>query len=385
MNEDTAGTGRVGDRQLEVVMQIARIATADMELRAMLARIVDALRAALRWQFVAFASVDRANDRFVCEALSTELPSEIFVGYTRALGSGVVGQVALTGRAVVIDDVLKTVNYIETLPGVRSEICVPVVHRGEVIGVINAESVEPDAFRDQLPMLSLVADQLAGAIAGARLHRELGRRAALLEVMGEVAHTALAGERLAEVLDRIANYVQRRFGLESCAILLVPEDGTSLVATAGAGELPLHPRASWSIARGVVGRCYRTGMPQFVPDVTRDADYVMGNAAVAAEYAVPIRHHDRLLGVINMEAVDVETFDVDARAALIALANQVAGAIHLASVNGRLHQAIELVERQRTELAQANARLASANAELERLSLVDGLTGVANRRRFDAS
>jgi len=385
--EDIGGTGRVSDRQLEVVMQIARIATADIELRAMLARIVEALRAAFDWQFVAFASVDRINGRFVCEALSTDLPSEIYVGYTRELGSGVVGQVALTGRAIVIDDVLDANNYIETLPGVRSELCVPVVHRGEVLGVINAESVEPHAFKDQLVVLNLVADQLAGAIAGARLHRELGRRAALLQLMSEVARTALGGEQLSEVLERIASYVHGRFGLEFCSILLVSDDGSSLVASAGAGEMRLQPHdgRSWSIARGVVGRAYRTGTPQFVPDVMRDPDYVMGNAAVAAEYAVPIRHHDRILGVMNMEAVHADTFDADVRTALCALADQVAGAIHLVTVNGHLSQAIELVQRQRTELAQANARLAAANSELERLSLVDGLTGVANRRRFDAA
>ena len=382
-----ADADAVGDRQLELVIQIARIATADLELRAMLARIVEAVRAGFQWQFVAFASVDNVAGRFVCEALSTELPSEVYVGYSRELGSGVVGQVALSGRAVVIDDVREAQNYVETLPGVRSELCVPVLHRGEVLGVINAESVEPNAFRHQLRVLETIADQLGGAIAGARLHRELGRRAALLAIMSEVAHTALGGDRLSGVLERIAVFVHRRFALVFCSILLVSDDGDTLVASAGAGEFPLRSNdgRAISVTRGVVGRAFRTGVPQFVPDVMRDPDYVMGNAAVAAEFAVPIRHHDRLLGVINMEAVTAEAFDPDTRTALCALADQVAGAIHLATVNGRLSQALDLVERQRAELANANAQLAAANGELERLSLLDGLTSVANRRRFDAA
>lgn len=385
--QEARGPEPISDRQLEVVMQIARIATADVELSAMLERIVTAVREAFGWQFVAFASVDRLGDRFVCEAVSGEMPSEIFVGYSRALGSGVVGQVAATGEPILIDDVRDAPNYIETLVSVRSELCVPVVHRGEVLGVINAESVHVGAFRGQLPLLETVAGQVAGAIAGARLHRELGRRAALLELMSEVARTAVQSDQLSEVAHRIASYVQQRFALEFCSILLASDDGEALIASAFAGHHALQPfdGLGWSITRGIVGRALRTGTPQFVPDVTADPDYVMGDAAVAAEFAVPIRHHDKVIGILNMESVHASTFDVDARTALIAIADQVAGAIHMATVNGQLSQALHLVEQQRTELAQTNSQLGIANDELEKLSMLDGLTGVANRRRFDAA
>ncbi|MEO6064683.1 MAG: GAF domain-containing protein, partial [Lysobacterales bacterium] len=207
----TGRAERISDRQLEVVMQIARMATEDVELQPMLTRIVDAVREAFGWQFVAFASIDDVNGRFICEAVSGKMPSLIHVGYSRELGSGVVGQVAATGKAILLDDVRNSPNYVETATSVRSELCVPVVHRGQVLGVINAESVHIGTFRGQLPLLETVASHVAGAIAGARLHRELARRAAVLELMSEVAHTALETSQLAEVAQRIASYVQRRF------------------------------------------------------------------------------------------------------------------------------------------------------------------------------
>jgi diguanylate cyclase (GGDEF)-like protein len=43
-----------------------------------------------------------------------------------------------------------------------------------------------------------------------------------------------------------------------------------------------------------------------------------------------------------------------------------------------------LVRETTAELIATNARLEAANAELQRISDVDGLTGIANRRRFDA-
>ena len=381
------GTDRISDRQLEVVMQIARIATEDVELQAMLARIVAAVREAFGWQFVAFASIDDVNGRFVCEAVSGAMPSLIFVGYSRELGSGVVGQVAATGKAILLDDVRDSPDYVETAASVRSELCVPVVHRGEILGVINAESVHVGTFSGQMSLLETVAGQVAGAIAGARLHRELARRAAVLELMSEVAHTALETSQLADVAQRIASYVQRRFDLTMCSILLASEDGEALIASAFSGNKPLEPfdGLGWLMTRGVVARAFRTGMPQFVPDVTVDPDYVMGDPTVVAEFAVPIRHQEHLLGILNMESESASTFDSDARAALCAIANQVAGAIQMATVNGRLSQALHLVEKQSSALAQVNAHLAIANDELEKLSLLDGLTGVANRRRFDAA
>ncbi|MEO6064206.1 MAG: diguanylate cyclase, partial [Lysobacterales bacterium] len=165
------------------------------------------------------------------------------------------------------------------------------------------------------------------------------------------------------------------------------EDGDALIASAYSGNKPLEPYdgIGWSMTRGVVARAFRTGLPQFVPDVGVDPDYVMGDPAIRAEFAVPIRHQENLLGVLNMEATDASTFDADARTALCAIADQVAGAIHMATVNGRLGQALHLVEKQSTALAEANAHLAIANDELEKLSMQDGLTGVANRRRFDAA
>ena len=111
-------------RSLAVLNEIAKIATEDLELDRMLGRIVSALREKFEWEFVAVVFVDLKARRFQCRAVSSTLPTEVKIGYSRPLGSGVVGDVALTGRPIVIDDVSKHANYVETLPGAKSEICV---------------------------------------------------------------------------------------------------------------------------------------------------------------------------------------------------------------------------------------------------------------------
>src|SRR5687768_2247088 len=128
------------DRSLEVLNEVARIATLDLELRPRLQRITDTLASKFDWQFVALVSLDLERGVFECEALTTSVETSVHVGYSRNLGSGVVGQVAATGQPVVIDDVHTWPNYVETMPGARSEICVPVKHHGRMVAVLNIES-----------------------------------------------------------------------------------------------------------------------------------------------------------------------------------------------------------------------------------------------------
>jgi diguanylate cyclase (GGDEF)-like protein len=168
-------------RQLEILNEVARIATLDLELRPMLQRITDALSSSFQWEFVALVTIDAARSAFVCEAVTSEVPTEIHVGYTRALGSGVVGDVAATGEPILIDDVSSHPNYVETLPGAQSEICVPVRHHDRIVAVLNLESRRPAAFHGELPLLIGIANQIAGAIASGQLYAELKQVTAQLE------------------------------------------------------------------------------------------------------------------------------------------------------------------------------------------------------------
>ena len=115
-------------------------------------------------------------------------------------------------------------------------------------------------------------------------------------------------------------------------------------------------------AVGASGRCARNGQAQLIADVEDDPDYVPGNRAVRSEYLVPIRHGARMHGVLNIESMRADFFTTEARAVFDAVADQIAGAIHLARVAGELE---------------------TANRKLEQLSMSDGLTGIANRRCFD--
>ena len=309
-------------RALEVLNEVARIATLDLELRPMLQRITDTLAAKFGWEFVALVTIE--PDRFVCEALTTSRETTVHVGYSRPLGSGVVGEVAVTGKAVLIDDVATHPNYVETMPGARSELCVPVRHHGRTVAVLNLESVHEAAFAGQLPLLETVADQIAGAIASAQMFDELRKRARLMEMMSEVSRSALEATDLDDLLDRIVRYIESRFPLDRVMIVLGREEAV---------HTPLS-------------------------------------------LAVPIRFRDDVLGSLILESSTPDVFTPATVLAFEAFASQMAGAIRLTSLTGQLEAKTHALE-------DANLHLERAIETLHLLSTQDGLTGVANRRHFD--
>jgi len=320
--------------QLEVLNEVARIATLDLELRPMLQRITNALARKFAWEFVALVTIDEQHRSFLCEALTSSLETSIFVGYGRALGSGVVGQVAATGTAVLLDDVSTYENYVETVPGARSEICVPVKHHGRLVAVLNLESQRLAAFHGQLPLLETVADTIAGAIASAQLYDELRQRARLMEMMSEVSRTALDATDLEEVVRRIVTYIHERFALDFVSV----ETNGVVISTGAPSASSLH---------------------------------------------VAIRFRGEVAGLLKLESSTPDVFTPPNVLAFESFADQVAGAINIASLNARLGATTTQLGQKTRDLEQANEHLASAIETLHRISTQDGLTGVANRRHFD--
>lgn len=85
------------------------------------------------------------------------------------LGKGIVGEVALTGRPEIIGDTTKDERYITDDKVRYSEIAVPIIANGEIIGVIDSEHTSKNFFSDDhlktlQTIASLAATQLKSAL-----------------------------------------------------------------------------------------------------------------------------------------------------------------------------------------------------------------------------
>lgn len=92
--------------------------------------------------------------------------NEDIVGMTLRLGEGITGQAALTRRFALVPDVSQDPRYVEVASGTGSELAVPVMFSGQLLGVINTESRGVDFFDDEdRRLIEVVATHLAIALS----------------------------------------------------------------------------------------------------------------------------------------------------------------------------------------------------------------------------
>ena len=133
---------------------------------------------------------------------------------TIPFGKGITGKVAQTGQEIVIKDLKETTNYIEDAQPARSEICVPMLCGNQVVGVIDSEHPNVDAFSpEDLEILITVA-----AMCGAKLRLlEEARKSKENYAIMARAHQNLAEERT--VRKELENKLQQAQRLEATARL----------------------------------------------------------------------------------------------------------------------------------------------------------------------
>jgi PAS domain S-box-containing protein len=91
-----------------------------------------------------------------------------------SLGKGITGWVAEKGEPLLVNDVKKDPRYIFGDETIRSEICAPLKVGHKVIGVIDAQSRELNAFsQNDLRLLNIAAGQIATLIENNRLQEEI--------------------------------------------------------------------------------------------------------------------------------------------------------------------------------------------------------------------
>jgi sigma-B regulation protein RsbU (phosphoserine phosphatase) len=95
---------------------------------------------------------------------------------------GIVGAAATLREPVVVPDVTVDDRYIMVNPETRSELAIPMIHKGKVIGVLDLESPQTNYFTaDHVQTLSILAANLAVSLENARLYEQVARDEARLD------------------------------------------------------------------------------------------------------------------------------------------------------------------------------------------------------------
>ncbi len=174
---DVAQLYRAQTRQnstLQTLTQVAQDFSQILQLDELLGKISSLVRTLIRYDV--FAIYLRESDSDVLKHYFGVRLHERVRWSDIKIGTGLIGHAAKLRQPVLVDDTTLDPRYIPSTPGIRSEVAIPLILKGEVLGVLDLESEVVGKFtRTHVHTLSLLAPQIAAAIENARLYEEKAR------------------------------------------------------------------------------------------------------------------------------------------------------------------------------------------------------------------
>jgi sigma-B regulation protein RsbU (phosphoserine phosphatase) len=338
---------RIEPADYSYLLGLAEALNTTLDLRTLLNRTSELVRAVIQYRIFAI---------FLLDERTKELRSRFQIGHAPEiermripLGQGIVGQVALTRKAILLNDVQEAgsahaVHYISANDAVRSELAVPLINKNKVIGVMDLESEQAGYFRpDHLHLLTLTASRIGQAIQNARLYSRVTRQAQALEVLNEIAVELTSILDLDQLFERIGQLLRRLIDYQMFSIMLIDPTGQKLVTRyAWRFGHASAPQRWLPVGTGLVGAAVREWRLINVPDVLEDPRYHMMNPETRSEMVVPLFYKNRVIGVLDLEHVRPGYFHERHERMLTTLAAQIAISIE----NARLYQQVVLHEQQ---------------------------------------
>ncbi len=350
--------------QRKTIAEVGRTIAAILDVDTLLSRVVDLIAQNFGYYIVHVFEVDADTGYAVFKASTGEadrlLKEE---GFRLRIGEeGVIGWVAQSGQPLMANDVNKEPRYYfhPVTAGTRSELAVPIRLGEKIIGVLDVQSEELDAFDESdLATLETLADQLAVVIENARLFEGERRKATQLAVINEVGRKAISILDLHEMLEEVARSICSGFNYYNVSLFLVDKERHEAIMEAVTGGFEHIAPGGYrqSLDKGIIGLVIRTGRSWLANDVSQDPYYIKGfleEPLTKSELCVPIKLGGDVIGALDIQSVHLNAFDETDVMGMETLSGQIAIAIE----NARLYE------------------------ETKRLAATDPLTGVWNRRHI---
>src|SRR5260221_177344 len=166
---------------LALLNEISRDLTSILNLDQLLKRIGDLLSKVIDYQMFSILLLDESEQKLV-HRFSVRFKENIQIKHDIPVGRGLVGAAAENKNAVLAPDFARDPRYLKANPETRSELCVPLIYKDEVIGVLDLEHTRRGYFtEDHVRTVSTLAAQVAIAIENARLYERIAREEQRME------------------------------------------------------------------------------------------------------------------------------------------------------------------------------------------------------------
>ncbi len=158
---------------LTVLHEISREITSILDLDDLLERIGQLLKRVIDFQMFTILLWNERTEQFE-HRFSTRYGERVIRERNVPLGLGLIGTAAAQRTPVLAPDVRRDARYVVENSETRSELAVPLIYKGNVIGVIDLEHTRVNYYNeDHQRTLTTLAAQVAVSIANARLYQRI--------------------------------------------------------------------------------------------------------------------------------------------------------------------------------------------------------------------
>ena len=158
---------------LTVLHEISREITSILDPDDLLERIGALLKRVIDFQMFTILLWNDRTEQFE-HRFSTRYGERVVRERNVELGHGLIGTAAQERAPVLSPDVRKDPRYVNENPETRSELSVPLIYKGNVIGVMDLEHTRVNYYNDDHQRtLTTLASQIAVSIANARLYQRI--------------------------------------------------------------------------------------------------------------------------------------------------------------------------------------------------------------------
>jgi signal transduction histidine kinase/CheY-like chemotaxis protein len=274
-------------------------------------------------------------------------------------GEGVVGRAFVEGRALLYRRTAEATPrdpFVSRFP-VRDALAVPVRADSEVVGVLFAGRRgrgTPFTTEDTV-LLLVIADRVATAFTHQRLADRAADHLARLRELQVFSGQAVVGRDLADILARACEVGSRLLDARVAALGLL--DGDSRLRLAAASGLPQEGVTRWSadIHAGLAREVFASGRPLALRDLREregDTEDFLVALGLRAALLVPLRIHERTVGVLYLADPRPRDFSADEVEAAQVLATLAALAVENGRLYGDVRAALDAIKAAQDRLVQ---------------------------------
>jgi phosphoserine phosphatase RsbU/P len=168
-------------KTLALLNEISQELTSILNVDELLRRVGELLTRIIDYQMFSILLVDPTETKLY-HRFSIRFKESIHLKHEIPIGQGLVGYAAQHKTPVLVPDVSHDPRYIRLNPETRSELAVPLIYKGKVLGVMDLEHTKRRFFsEDHMRTVSTLAAQLAIAIENATLYEQVTRQEKRLE------------------------------------------------------------------------------------------------------------------------------------------------------------------------------------------------------------